>query len=98
MFKKLLVVGCWLSVVDCRINLQSKICNLQSKIILLTALCLLPFATNAQCAMCRASLEGENNVAKAEAVNDGIVYLMVIPYFLAAILGIIIYRMYKKRA
>ena len=47
--------------------------------------------------MCRASLEGEGNVKKAEAVNDGIVYLMVIPYILAGFVAIIIYRMYSKR-
>lgn len=47
--------------------------------------------------MCRASLEGEGNVAKAEAVNDGIVYLMVIPYILAGFVAIIIYKMYKKK-
>ena len=51
----------------------------------------------AQCAMCRASLEGEGNVAKAEAVNDGIVYLMVIPYILAGFVAVIIYKMYKKK-
>ena len=50
-----------------------------------------------QCAMCRASLESEGNVAKAEAVNDGIVYLMVIPYFLVAVIGFIIYRMFFRR-
>ena len=54
-------------------------------------------STYAQCAMCRASLEGEGNIAKAKAVNDGIVYLMVIPYILAGFVAIIIYRMYKKK-
>jgi hypothetical protein len=44
--------------------------------------------TNAQCAMCRASLESEGNTMKAEAVNDGIVYLMVIPYVLVGIVGV----------
>ncbi len=53
--------------------------------------------SQAQCAMCRASLEGEGNVAKAQAVNDGIVYLMIIPYILAGFVAVIIYRMYKKR-
>lgn len=53
--------------------------------------------SEAQCAMCRASLESEGNVAKAEAVNDGIVYLMVIPYVLVAIIGFIIYKMYFKK-
>lgn len=54
-------------------------------------------AVHSQCAMCRASLESEGNTAKAEAVNDGIVYLMVIPYFLVAIIGFIIYKMFFKK-
>ena len=52
---------------------------------------------NAQCAMCRAVLAGEGNKEKAQAVNDGIVYLMVIPYLLVGILGYIIYRMKTKK-
>ena len=60
-------------------------------------LLLLSLSTNAQCAMCRASLEGEGNVAKAQAVNDGIVYLMIIPYVLAGFVAIMVYRMYKKK-
>jgi hypothetical protein len=54
-------------------------------------------AANAQCAMCRAALSGDSNTKKAEAVNDGIVYLMVIPYLLIVIIGYIIYRMYKSK-
>ncbi len=53
-------------------------------------------ASYAQCAMCRASLTSEGNKTKAEAVNDGIVYLMVIPYVLAGGIGYAIYRMRKK--
>jgi hypothetical protein len=53
--------------------------------------------TQAQCAMCRASLESEGSTAKAEAINDGIVYLMVIPYVLVAVVGVIVYRMYTKK-
>ena len=53
--------------------------------------------SQAQCAMCRASLESEGNQTKAEAVNDGIVYLMVIPYVLVAIIGLIIYKMFFKK-
>ena len=52
---------------------------------------------NAQCAMCRAALSGDSNVKKAQAVNDGIVYLMVIPYLLVGIIGILIYRMYQSK-
>lgn len=52
--------------------------------------------TYAQCAMCRASLASEGNKTKAEAVNDGIVYLMIIPYVLVGGIGYAIYRMKKK--
>jgi hypothetical protein len=52
---------------------------------------------NAQCAMCRAALAGDSNTKKAEAVNDGIVYLMVIPYLLVGIIGVLIYRMYQSK-
>jgi hypothetical protein len=65
--------------------------------ILLFLVLILPFVTNAQCAMCRAALEGEGNTSKAKAVNDGIVYLMVIPYLLVGIIGFIIYRMWKNK-
>jgi len=65
--------------------------------LLLAALCLLPSAAQAQCAMCRAVLETEEGGTKAEAVNDGIVYLMVFPYLLVGILGYIIYRVYNKK-
>jgi lysophospholipid acyltransferase (LPLAT)-like uncharacterized protein len=55
-------------------------------------------SANAQCAMCRAALTSEGNKVKAEAVNDGIVYLMVIPYVLVAGIGYYIYRMKKKKS
>lgn len=51
-----------------------------------------------QCAMCRAALESQGDIKKAEAVNDGIVYLMVIPYLLVGIIGIWMYKLNKKRA
>ena len=54
-------------------------------------------STNAQCAMCRAAIESEGNGAKAEAINDGIVYLMIIPYLLVAAIGYAVYRMYKNK-
>ncbi len=58
---------------------------------------LLTMQANAQCAMCRASLESSGNKTKAESLNDGIVYLMAIPYVVVAVLGIVIYRMYAKK-
>lgn len=56
------------------------------------------FTANAQCAMCRAAIESEGNGVKAEAVNDGIVYLMLIPYLLVGAIGYGIYRIRKNRA
>jgi hypothetical protein len=58
---------------------------------------LFSFSANAQCAMCRAALTSEGNAVKAQAVNDGIVYLMVIPYVLVGGIGYYIYRMRKKK-
>lgn len=54
-------------------------------------------SANAQCAMCRAALGGDENTKQAEAVNDGIVYLMVVPYLLVAVIGYLIYRMYQSK-
>lgn len=54
-------------------------------------------ATNAQCAMCRAALESEGNTAKAKGINDGIVYLMVIPYVLVGLVCFAVYKMYQKK-
>ena len=50
-----------------------------------------------QCAMCRASLESEGNKTKVQAVNDGIVFLMAVPYIIVAVIGFAIYRMYFKK-
>lgn len=55
------------------------------------------FSSYAQCAMCRAALTGNENKTQAAAVNDGIVYLMVIPYVLVAAVGYYVYRMKKKK-
>lgn len=62
-------------------------------------ICLLFFgiSSNAQCAMCRAVLETEEGGVKAEAVNDGIVYLMAFPYILVGILGYVIYKTRQKK-
>ena len=66
--------------------------------ILPIAYCLLPIAASAQCAMCRASLESEGNKTKVEAVNDGIVFLMAVPYIIVAVIGFAIYKMYYKKS
>ena len=50
------------------------------------------FSSNAQCAMCRAALESEEGGRQAEAINDGIVYLMIIPDVLVAVGAYAIYK------
>lgn len=51
--------------------------------------------TNAQCAMCRAVLESEEGQNTAEGINDGIVYLMAIPYILVGGIAYFIYRKFN---
>lgn len=53
--------------------------------------------SNAQCAMCRAVLESEEGQSAAQGINDGIVYLMAIPYILVGGIGYIIYRQFFKK-
>lgn len=50
-----------------------------------------------QCAMCRAVLETEEGGVKAEAVNDGIVYLMAFPYILVAVIGYVVYKSRQQK-
>jgi len=55
------------------------------------------FLVKAQCAMCRAQLESMDDNSLAESVNDGIVYLMAVPYILIAVVGFFIYRSFRKK-
>ncbi len=52
--------------------------------------------TNAQCAMCRAALESEEGGAQAEGINNGIIFLMAMPYILVAIAFYAVYRLKFK--
>jgi len=64
-------------------------------VVTLFMLLLAPQMTEAQCAMCRAVLESEGNTSSAEGINNGIVYLMAIPYILVAGLFYFIYKKMK---
>ncbi|RKS00762.1 MULTISPECIES: hypothetical protein [unclassified Flavobacterium] len=76
---------------------KPKVKSVSGKVLLLIAYCLMPIASTAQCAMCRAALESSGNNAKVEAVNDGIVFLMAIPYIIVAGIGFVVYKMYYKK-
>ena len=49
-----------------------------------------------QCAMCRAVLESQEDQSISEGLNDGIIYLMAIPYIVAGVIGFLIYKKFKK--
>lgn len=57
---------------------------------------LAPYSGISQCAMCRAVLESEGNTNAAEGVNNGIVFLMAMPYLLVGVVGYVIYKKIRK--
>ncbi len=56
----------------------------------------LPEAVEAQCSMCRAVLESEEGQNTAKGINDGIVYLMAIPYILVFLVGWRVFKIMKE--
>lgn len=68
------------------------------KLVLSIVLALSSIASFAQCAMCRATLENNFSNGKpgiAAGINTGILYLLVMPYLAAMILGYFWYRSSK---
>lgn len=63
--------------------------------LIVIALLFFTLPVDAQCAMCRAVLESEEGNSTAQGVNDGIVYLMAIPYILIGGIAYWIYRSFK---
>ena len=62
------------------------------------AILLISVDINAQCAMCKAVVETnlETGDTKGVGLNNGILYLMAIPYIAALVFGIIYYLQNKK--
>ncbi len=86
----------WLSLVFWFIFLFHHIIEPMKKTaVLVVLLFLIAGYVDAQCAMCRAVLESEEGQNAAKGINDGIVYLMVIPYLLIGGIGYYLYRKYK---
>lgn len=65
-------------------------------ILVFSALLFLPETAEAQCAMCRAVLESEGSTETAQGINNGIVYLMAIPYVLVGVLFFFVYKKMKN--
>jgi len=73
---------------------------MKNKIILFSTIVVL-FLTidvNAQCAMCKAVVETnlESGDTKGMGLNNGILYLMAIPYIAAIVFAILYYNQNKK--
>lgn len=66
------------------------------KKILYTFFVLLTTVATGQCAMCRAVLESEQGQTTAQGINNGIVYLMAIPYVLVAGVAYLVYLRFFK--
>ncbi|WP_226390550.1 hypothetical protein [Penaeicola halotolerans] len=68
-------------------------------LVIACSLLLVQISASAQCAMCRVSVE--NNVSAgdtsvASGLNFGILYLFVMPYLMAMVIGFFWYRSSKK--
>ncbi|MBT8244996.1 MAG: hypothetical protein HKP48_02395 [Winogradskyella sp.] len=71
---------------------------MKRKIVFLLFSFLFFLESKAQCAMCRAVLESEEGQSAAQGINDGIVYLMAIPYILVFGIGYVVYiKFFKKK-
>tara|TARA_B100001250_G_scaffold379055_1_gene369408 strand:- start:75 stop:281 length:207 start_codon:yes stop_codon:yes gene_type:complete len=57
---------------------------------------LLVAESSAQCSMCRAVLESGEAHETAKGINNGIIYLMAIPYLLVGFVGYQIFKTLKK--
>lgn len=71
--------------------------GLQMSLLFSLFTCFVILDANAQCAMCRASLQNEANQTTAEGINNGIVYLMAIPYVLVALAAYAVYKIRTNR-
>ncbi len=69
---------------------------MKKKLFFLVVIVLLSLRSFSQCAMCRAVLENEVDQSAAKGINDGIVYLMAIPYVLFFGLAYYIYRKFNN--
>jgi hypothetical protein len=66
-------------------------------VFLSVALILLSYETAySQCSMCRAVLQSEEGQATAKGINNGILYLMAIPYLLVGLVGWKVFQILKK--
>ncbi|HCQ29557.1 MAG TPA: hypothetical protein DIU39_04675 [Flavobacteriales bacterium] len=68
------------------------------KIALLFSLLLSIQHAFSQCAMCKAVVESNLQTGEtiAQNINNGILYLMAVPYLAMGVIGYLVYKHYKK--
>jgi uncharacterized paraquat-inducible protein A len=71
--------------------------NRASYVLLVVMLMLVSHDAVAQCSMCRAALESQQDKSVAEGINNGILFLMAFPYLLVGGLGYYIYKVYSSK-
>lgn len=71
---------------------------LMKKLYLILFLLLLQLSLQAQCVACKQTVEAQiqNGTLSPDGINNGIVYLMLIPYLLLLLAGYVFYKNYKK--
>ncbi|NNC46515.1 MAG: hypothetical protein HKN99_11580 [Winogradskyella sp.] len=72
--------------------------NSRIKILVIFIVLLVSLNAEGQCAMCRAVLESGEDQSTAEGINNGIIYLMAIPYVLIGGILFYIYKTYSKKS
>jgi hypothetical protein len=66
------------------------------KAIILALSAILWTVANAQCAMCKGQLETTSDTGVGLAVNDGILYLLALPFIIGATVGFMIWNIQRK--
>lgn len=74
--------------------------SLQISVLFLAILILSMPALSAQCAMCKSNLEMARQNGGTEVgntINDGILYLLALPYLIAGAFAFIYFKKYKEK-
>lgn len=74
--------------------------RLFSILLILAALVAATPKASAQCAMCKSNLEKareDGGTMVGNTLNSGILYLLALPYSIAAVFGVVYYRKYKQK-
>ena len=62
------------------------------------AICVMQTVAQAQCSMCVTALENSPEGKRlAASFNNGILFLMVIPYGLFTTIGVVVYRAHRRK-